>query len=37
MNLPNKRAGGDGGILVLLHADRARPAEPQHGRWPDNL
>ena len=27
-----QRAGGDGGITVLVHAGRAWPAAPQHGR-----
>lgn len=29
---PNERAGGDGGIPTLLHAERARPALPEHKR-----
>ena len=29
---PNKRARGDGGMTVLLHAGRAWPAAPQHWR-----
>ena|ERR1017187_7163758 len=28
----NERAGGDGGIPVLFHAGRHRPAAPQHER-----
>jgi len=29
---PNKRAGGDGGMTVLFHAERPWPAAPHHGR-----
>ena len=28
----NKRAGGDGGIPRVWHAESARPAAPHHGR-----
>jgi len=31
--MANKRAGGDGGMTVLFHADRPRPATPHHERW----
>ena len=30
----NDRAGADGGMTVLFHAERACPAAAQHGRWP---
>jgi hypothetical protein len=29
---PNKRAPGKGGIPSLLHAERVRPALPEHER-----
>jgi hypothetical protein len=29
---PNQRAPGKGGMPHLLHADRARPALPEHER-----
>jgi hypothetical protein len=29
---PNKRAGGDGGIPPVSHAERAWPAAPHHER-----
>lgn len=32
MRKANKRAGGDGGMTVLFHAERIRPDAPQHGR-----
>ena len=28
----NERAGGDGGVSSLLHAERLWPAAPQHER-----
>ena len=31
--ISNQRAGGKGGITVLFHISRTRPALPQHGRW----
>ena len=31
-NPANYRAGADGGMTVLLHAERARPALPEHSR-----
>jgi hypothetical protein len=29
---PNYRAGADGGMTILFHAERAWPAATQHGR-----
>ena len=29
----NNRAGADGGMTVLFHAERGCPAAAQHGRW----
>jgi hypothetical protein len=37
MEAANKRDRGDGGIPVLLHAERAWPAAPQHDRSPERV
>jgi len=31
-SVPNRRAGGDGGITPLLQVEHTRPAAPQHER-----
>ena len=32
MTTPNYRAGADGGMTVLFHAEHPSPAAAQHGR-----